>query len=319
MAQRVQYPVLSAGAADFTLGIGTAGGRLLKVYSRERYSPPPLYLGKGTEPWPSTKRRRGRPQVYERPISPPLARMPRRRRPAREAGERALRRAASRRRVAWYGYFLTVLIDDAGRMVLPRAADTGRTRFRRATTTLSRSSSSAPRRAARQRPSRSTCGARSIAVVVVKRAHTGQRVGSHLRATFLCMSMCAYLKLSVRYNGLTGTAPPGVGSTHLAQVIHSTDLTELPETLTTLGTRAFFSCRSLLLTALPPTVTAIGNGAFEHCTSLALTALPPNPTSIGDGTFRGCTSLLLTELPPILTTIGDSAFLGCTSLLLTEL
>ena len=128
------------------------------------------------------------------------------------------------------------------------------------------------------------------------------------------MSMCAYLKLSVKYNGLTGTAPPGVGSTHLAQVIHSTDLTELPETLTTLGTRAFFSCRSLLLTALPPTVTAIGNGAFEHCTSLALTALPPNPTSIGDGTFRGCTSLLLTELPPILTTIGDSAFLGCTPL-----
>ncbi len=37
------------------------------------------------------------------------------------------------------------------------------------------------------------------------------------------MSMCAYLKLSVKYNGLTGTAPPGVGSTHLAQVIHSTD------------------------------------------------------------------------------------------------
>jgi len=96
-------------------------------------------------------------------------------------------------------------------------------------------------------------------------------------------------------------------------------LTELPSGLAYIRNGAFAGCTSLALTELPEGLTFISADAFSRCTSLALTALPSEITYIGELAFSGCTSLALTELPSEITSIRNGAFYNCTSLALTEL
>jgi hypothetical protein len=111
----------------------------------------------------------------------------------------------------------------------------------------------------------------------------------------------------------------------------------LPESLTEIGSYAFYNCSSLISIDIPESVTSFGYGAFWRCSSLTSVKLPEGLTSIGVDTFRYCTSLTsinipegvtkleycvfnvctsLTSitLPESLVSIGDNAFLACTSL-----
>ena len=94
---------------------------------------------------------------------------------------------------------------------------------------------------------------------------------------------------------------------------------DMPDGVTTIGSRAFVNCSSLALTLLPSGITSIEASAFKGCTSLALTSLPNGLTSIESSVFDNCTSLVLTSLPSGITSIGQNAFNGCTSLALTSL
>ena len=66
---------------------------------------------------------------------------------------------------------------------------------------------------------------------------------------------------------------------------------------------------------LPNSVTSIGDRAFSGCTSLTSVTIPNSVTSIGDRAFSGCASLTSVTIPNSVISIGDRAFSGCTKLI----
>ena len=92
-----------------------------------------------------------------------------------------------------------------------------------------------------------------------------------------------------------------------------TDLV-IPESVTSIGDRAFSRCDSLMNVTISDSVTSIGDWAFSSCSSLMSVAILEGVTSIGDSAFRGCSSLTSVTIPEGVTSIGGSAFYGCSSL-----
>jgi hypothetical protein len=88
----------------------------------------------------------------------------------------------------------------------------------------------------------------------------------------------------------------------------------IPDSVTSIGHRAFSSCQSLTSITIPDSVTTIGDWAFAVCTRLTSITISDNVTTIGDGAFGTCSSLTSITIPDSVTTIGDSAFSQCTSL-----
>ena len=88
----------------------------------------------------------------------------------------------------------------------------------------------------------------------------------------------------------------------------------IPDGVTRIGAKAFFSCRSLTSITIPDSMTSIGDSAFYECKSLTSITIPDSVTSIGRYAFYGCTSLTSITIPDSVTSIGDRAFEDCTSL-----
>ena len=88
----------------------------------------------------------------------------------------------------------------------------------------------------------------------------------------------------------------------------------IPDSVTSIGDRAFFGCTGLTSITIPDSVTSIGDGAFSYCTGLTSITIPNSVTSIGDEAFDGCTGLTSINIPNSVTSIGNWAFDGCTNL-----
>ena len=88
----------------------------------------------------------------------------------------------------------------------------------------------------------------------------------------------------------------------------------IPDSVTSIDNRAFYSCKSLTSVTIPNSVTIIGEQAFSYCTSLTSVTIPDSVTSICDYAFNGCTSLTSVTIPDSVTSIGEYAFAYCTSL-----
>jgi hypothetical protein len=84
--------------------------------------------------------------------------------------------------------------------------------------------------------------------------------------------------------------------------------------VTSIGDRAFVSCRSLINVTIPSSVTSIGNEAFADCYSLTSVIIPPSVTSIGRSTFIYCSRLTSIAIPSSVISIGYYAFGSCESL-----
>ena len=67
-------------------------------------------------------------------------------------------------------------------------------------------------------------------------------------------------------------------------------------------------------TIIPNSVTSIGEKAFYFCFSLTIIEIPNSVTSIGDLAFWYCSSLTSIKIPNSVTTIGKNAFSSCKSL-----
>ena len=89
----------------------------------------------------------------------------------------------------------------------------------------------------------------------------------------------------------------------------------IPDSVTSIGDRAFKGCSSLQSVTIPDSVTSIGRSAFWGCKSLKSVTIPDSVTSIGDYAFSFCKSLQSVTIPDSVTSIGGCAFYGCSSLL----
>ena len=85
----------------------------------------------------------------------------------------------------------------------------------------------------------------------------------------------------------------------------------LPETLTTIGPKAFEECTKLTALELPNSVTTIGRRAFYDCHALAEITLPESVTSIAESAFSYCYKLTSINIPSAIKSIGNSIFVSC--------
>ena len=95
---------------------------------------------------------------------------------------------------------------------------------------------------------------------------------------------------------------------------HNLKSITIPDSVTSIGSYAFYDCDALTSVTIGNSVTSIGGWAFMDCSSLASVTIGNSVTSIGGYAFSGCSSLTSVTIPDSVTSIGDWAFSGCSSL-----
>ncbi len=98
-----------------------------------------------------------------------------------------------------------------------------------------------------------------------------------------------------------------MGSLTYLNLYETTGLTEIPA-------GCFMRKYRMHDIILPESIETIGDKAFFQCQSLNLDKLPASLRSIGEDAFHGCSLLSITELPEHLEFLGDEAFTWCSSL-----
>ena len=85
----------------------------------------------------------------------------------------------------------------------------------------------------------------------------------------------------------------------------------IPDSVTSIGDRAFCCCSFLFGIVIPNSVTSIGDRTFCGCSFLSEVDIPDSVTSIGNGAFYDCSSLRSVVIPDSVTSIGERAFEDC--------
>ncbi len=90
------------------------------------------------------------------------------------------------------------------------------------------------------------------------------------------------------------------------------------ESVTEIGSSAFYGCTGLTSVTIPESVTDIGDDAFRDCTGLTSITIPKSVTSIDDYAFKDCSELTTVNFNAInCTTMGSYSFpvfKGCSNL-----
>ena len=84
---------------------------------------------------------------------------------------------------------------------------------------------------------------------------------------------------------------------------------ELPQSITAIGTKAFYNCEELKQINIPEGVTTLKLFTFGSCYKLQTISLPETLTRIEDWVFNGCRSLQSIEIPDAVEYIGKNTFL----------
>ena len=89
--------------------------------------------------------------------------------------------------------------------------------------------------------------------------------------------------------------------------------TIIPNSVTSIGEKAFIRCSFLTTITIPNSVKSIGDMAF-YSSSITSIIIPNSVTSIGSGAFSGCVNLTSVTIPSSVTQMGNQPFGGCTNL-----
>ena len=119
----------------------------------------------------------------------------------------------------------------------------------------------------------------------------------------------------------TAIVTNGKGNIHNGSDIY-TGTIKIPETIVSngntykvvgIGKEAFF-CSKISSIILPNSISSIGDRAFYGCTDLKTMDIPANVTSIGIYAFCDCANIRDLFIPQNVIYIGDGAFCGCNGL-----
>lgn len=88
----------------------------------------------------------------------------------------------------------------------------------------------------------------------------------------------------------------------------------IPDCVESIGSSAFYNCRSLKEVKIGRGVTEISSSAFEGCSALTHIDFPDSVQTIGDSAFGACISLKYVKIPDSVIALGAFAFSGCSSL-----
>ena len=94
------------------------------------------------------------------------------------------------------------------------------------------------------------------------------------------------------------------------QLILGCQNTKIPNSVTSIGERAFYGCSGLTSIAIPNSVTTIEWYAFYRCSKLTSVTIPNSVTSIGYDAFESCFNLTSVTIPNSVTSIKSFAFFG---------
>ncbi len=89
---------------------------------------------------------------------------------------------------------------------------------------------------------------------------------------------------------------------------------KLPESLTSMGSHAFYGCSSLQRIVLPEGIRTISRYAFGGCTALEECIIGSEVEAFEDWAFYNCTALTELALPETLNSLGDNALRNCSAL-----
>jgi len=78
----------------------------------------------------------------------------------------------------------------------------------------------------------------------------------------------------------------------------------IPDSVTSIGQRAFLRCSSLVTITILGSFTSIGEKAFWRCSSLVIVTIPATVTNIGEDAFMDCSSLATLLIPPATAATG---------------
>ncbi len=88
----------------------------------------------------------------------------------------------------------------------------------------------------------------------------------------------------------------------------------IPNSVTKIGKKAFYQCRSLTSVTIPNSVKYIENEAFYQCSSLTSVTIPNSMIYIRDKVFAQCSALISVAIPNSVKHIGEFSFHGCSAL-----
>ena len=90
--------------------------------------------------------------------------------------------------------------------------------------------------------------------------------------------------------------------------------TTIPNSVTSIGDRAFYGCSELTSVTIPNSVTSIGESAFYGCSGLTSAIIGNSVKSIGESAFDSCSGLTSVTIGNSVKSIGEGAFRYCSGL-----
>ena len=89
--------------------------------------------------------------------------------------------------------------------------------------------------------------------------------------------------------------------------------TVIPDSVTNIGSYAFYGCSGLTTVTIPDSVTSIGSSAFYDCSGLTTITIPDSVTSIGSFAFVNCDNLKELTIPCSVD-VGYDVFDNCSNI-----